>query len=120
MNPDNANGEYTGAVHRASQAKYRAADELEEQLIQKETELFKLHEAIALAADADADGDAGSSFSAGRNTSAAGNPRSAKNEKQRLAARDLEEEIHDLGKRMALMRTEADAEYARELAGMAD
>ncbi|KAM7207580.1 hypothetical protein V8F20_002058 [Naviculisporaceae sp. PSN 640] len=103
-------------THRASQAKYKAADDLEEQLIQKETELFKLHEAIALAADADA--DAGSCSS--RSHPASSDAPSAKTEKQRLAARDLEEEIEGLAQRMALMRTEADAEYAKELAGMTD
>lgn len=113
--PTEHNDRNDTTIHVASQAKYKAANDLEEQLVQKETELFKLHEAVALAADADA--DARSSSLGNHSTSDAP---SAKNEKQRLAARDLEEEIEDLAKRMALMRTEADAEYARELAGMAD
>ncbi|KAM7187977.1 hypothetical protein V8F33_010934 [Rhypophila sp. PSN 637] len=109
-------GEENGINHVSSQEKYKVADELEAQLIEKETELFKLHEAIALAADADA--AASSSSSRGGEPTMSSDAR-ARNEKQILATRDLEMEIEDLAKQMALMRTEADAEYAKELARMA-
>ncbi|KAK4219708.1 hypothetical protein QBC37DRAFT_409577 [Rhypophila decipiens] len=109
-------GDENGTNHVSSQEKYKVADELEAQLIEKETELFKLHEAIALAADTDV--AASSSSSRGGEPTMSSDAR-ARNEKQMLATRDLEMEVEDLAKQMALMRTEADAEYAKELARMA-
>lgn len=109
--PTDENPEFDANDHCVSQTKYKAADDIESQLVEKETELFKLHEAIALKNEAQAQ--------ASSRDGGSGNG-SLRDDKQVLAARELGEEIRELAEKMTLLRMEADAEYARELAHMGD
>ncbi|KAK0720895.1 hypothetical protein B0H67DRAFT_577650 [Lasiosphaeris hirsuta] len=89
--------------HRASQAKYRAADNLEVHVALKESQLLRLHETIALEREA-----------ANRAGEARGDVKAKPGAEQDALA--LEREIDGLSRDMARMRTEADEEFARELA----
>ncbi|KAL2134115.1 hypothetical protein VTI74DRAFT_1002 [Chaetomium olivicolor] len=84
------------ADHAASQAKYRAAWEMEAKVVEKEAELIKLHERIAEELSA-AESIQGPS-------------------KMEAEAMAVEKELEELAKQMEKLRTEADEEYARELA----
>ncbi|KAK3358893.1 hypothetical protein B0T25DRAFT_78999 [Lasiosphaeria hispida] len=90
--------------HRASQAKYRAADDLEARVALKESELLRLHEAVAREQEA--------AYRAGE--AARGDVKAKPGAEQNALA--LEREIDGLARDMARMRTEADEEFARELA----
>ncbi|KAK3996708.1 hypothetical protein QBC44DRAFT_317420 [Cladorrhinum sp. PSN332] len=81
-----------------SASKYKAADEISDQLSTKEAELLKLHESIALELE--------------NSPSGSGWP-SAEKEKEVLK---MEREIEELGVSLEKLRTEADEEFARELA----
>lgn len=85
------------AKHAASRAKYRAVAEAEERLEQKEAELFALHERIAEERSARGGGETSLS-------------------KAEVEALAVEREIDELGKTLERLRTEADEEFARELA----
>ncbi|KAK4224426.1 hypothetical protein QBC38DRAFT_371125 [Podospora fimiseda] len=81
-----------------SASKYKAADEISDQLAAKEAELLRLHESIALELE--------------NSLSEACWP-SAEQEKEALR---MEREIEELGLNLEKLRTEADEEFARELA----
>ncbi|KAB5525634.1 hypothetical protein GE09DRAFT_476908 [Coniochaeta sp. 2T2.1] len=87
--------------HRASSAKYAAAEDLAAKIEEKENELVGLHEDIARE-DEEKNGGWG------------GNEKvlSAKAQK----ARAVEQTIEELGRQLERARMEADAEFARELA----
>ena len=87
--------------HEVSQAKYKAAMDIEARVIAKEAELLKLHEAIALEEEK-------------KRTS--GQSQKGDHKAQLGVEHGLETEIEELGRVMARLRTEADEEYARELA----
>ncbi|KAL2016000.1 hypothetical protein VTK56DRAFT_4446 [Thermocarpiscus australiensis] len=101
--PTEENGNNNNSLHpnhAASQAKYKAARDVEEQVALKQAELLKLHERIAEEPGASRDGKKGGG-------------RPAKLEVEALA---VEKEIEALAGVMEKLRTEADEEYARELA----
>ncbi|KAK4158545.1 hypothetical protein C8A00DRAFT_10704 [Chaetomidium leptoderma] len=92
-----ANYAASQANYTASQAKYEAAWNLEAKVADKEAELLKMHERIAEDHTGDGGGEKGPS-------------------KMEVEAWAVEKEIEALAKAMELMRTQADEEYARELA----
>jgi hypothetical protein len=90
--------------HHHSQAKYKAAADLEAQVIAKEAELLKMHEAIALEEEEKR-----------RNGQRAHGDHKMQTDLETNTLH-LETEIEALARSMAQLRTEADEEYARELA----
>ncbi|KAL1869430.1 hypothetical protein VTK73DRAFT_3134 [Phialemonium thermophilum] len=90
-------------TYPASLAKYRAAEELERQVMAKEEELRKVHEQLVQEDEA-------------RRTSC--DPRGDEKAALRgqLSAERIELEIEDLQRDLERLRVEADAEFARELA----
>ncbi|KAK1756850.1 hypothetical protein QBC47DRAFT_377834 [Echria macrotheca] len=99
-----------GPSHRASQAKYRAAEGLEKQIAAKEAELLRVHEAIARGEE-----EARNRGSGSDNKNQGGGDHKIQTPAETNAFR-LETEIEALGRSMAQLRTEADEEFARELA----
>ncbi|KAK0652981.1 hypothetical protein B0T16DRAFT_407181 [Cercophora newfieldiana] len=89
--------------HRPSQAKYKAAADLEAQVVAKESELIRVHEAIVLEEEEK------------RNTGRGGGDHKMQTDAETKVHR-LECEIEALARSMAQLRTEADEEFARELA----
>ncbi|KAK4448260.1 hypothetical protein QBC34DRAFT_407839 [Podospora aff. communis PSN243] len=90
--------------HHHSQAKYKAAADLEAQVIAKEAELLKMHEAIALGEE-----------ERRRSGQSVPGDHKVQTDVETNTLR-LETEIEALARSMAQLRTEADEEYARELA----
>lgn len=93
--------------YASSQAKYRLAEEAEARVIEKEAELERLHEAIALAAET---GTGQGSSSNGKAAASGGVL------KLEAEAQAVERELAELVKEMERLRTEADEEFAKELA----
>ncbi|KAK0619246.1 hypothetical protein B0T14DRAFT_203438 [Immersiella caudata] len=89
--------------HQHSQAKYKAAADLEAQVIAKEVELLKMHEAIALEEE---------KWRSGHKVN--GDHKIQTDVETKTL--QLETEIEALARSMAQLRTQADEEYARELA----
>ncbi|KAK3942252.1 hypothetical protein QBC46DRAFT_256774 [Diplogelasinospora grovesii] len=97
--PDNNNNN-DASNHRASETKYREAENLESQLEQKEVELIRVHERMAHVWDEES------------------NHAEKSKSVLELTTRQsqLERELESLTQSMTRLRTEADAEFARELA----
>ncbi|GAB1315168.1 hypothetical protein MFIFM68171_05378 [Madurella fahalii] len=112
---DNADND-TNTHQGPSGDKYKAASDLEAELMVKEAELFKLHEAIALEQAA----RAGGSRSGGGSPPYSDADGSGKFEKKLSSKEEealaMEREIEALAATMEALRTEADEEFARELA----
>lgn len=90
--------------HAASQAKYKAAADVEAQLEQKEAELIQLHERLAHDHDA------------GQRSGGDGKPADGKQQSEtEAAAWEAEKELEALAVVYERLRTEADEEFAREL-----
>jgi hypothetical protein len=89
-------------AYTPSQAKYKAAWDMEAKVAEKEAELLKLHERIA-------EGYGGSGGQGEKGTD--GGP--SKLETEAVA---VEREVEELARAMERLRTEADEEFARELA----
>jgi len=90
--------------HRPSQAKYKAAADLEAQVVAKEAELIKMHEAVALEEEQK------------RNSGRTGGGDHKMQTNVETNVYRLECEIEALSRSMTQLRTQADEEYARELA----
>jgi hypothetical protein len=107
------------ATYTGYQAKYKAAGDVEAKIMDKEAELLKLHERIVeerLAANANAGqygGSSSSSSSKGDDGSEKEKHGPSKMEAEVLA---VQKEIDGLARTMEKLRTEADEEFARELA----
>ncbi|KAK4249076.1 hypothetical protein C7999DRAFT_13007 [Corynascus novoguineensis] len=102
---DESVGPFPGTTgYAASQAKYQAAWEMEARVAEKEAELLKLHERIA------------QDQSIGGGTSGEEKGQAAGPSKMEAEAAAVEREIDELAREMERLRTEADEEFARELA----
>lgn len=95
-----------GVQHRASQQKYKTAADLELQMMKKEMELIKLHEAIALEED---------EMRKARGEKGATGDHKLQTSTEHDVLR-LETEIEALGRSMTQLKVEADEDFARELA----
>jgi hypothetical protein len=93
--------------YTASQAKYQAAWDMEAKVAEKEAELLKLHERIAEGYSVEDRSGGGS----GQGEKGTEGP--SKIETEALA---VEREVEELARAMERLRTEADEEFARELA----
>jgi hypothetical protein len=93
-------------AYTASQAKYKAAWDMEAKVAEKEAELLKLHERI------------GEGYSAGSGGGGGGQGETGKEGPSKLEteAVAVEREVEELARAMERLRTEADEEFARELA----
>ncbi|KXX81947.1 hypothetical protein MMYC01_201129 [Madurella mycetomatis] len=98
-----------------SREKYKAASDLEAELMVKEAELFRLHEAIALEQTARESGGSGGRPPPYRDTDGDGDCEKKLSDKEREALA-MQTEIEALAATMETLRTEADEEFARELA----
>jgi predicted nucleic acid-binding Zn-ribbon protein len=94
--------EYTAAA-TASQAKYQAAWEMEARVAEKEAELLQLHERIAEEQQNRSGGSGEKETEKGAS-------------KVQAEAEAVEREIEELAREMERLRTEADEEFAKELA----
>jgi hypothetical protein len=93
-------------AYSPSQAKYKAAWDMEAKVAEKEAELLKLHERIA-------EGYSAASGGGGGGQGETGKEGPSKLETEALA---VGREVEELARAMERLRTEADEEFARELA----
>ncbi|KAK3327136.1 hypothetical protein B0T19DRAFT_420873 [Cercophora scortea] len=108
--PTTPNTDPTTAPPRASQTKRQAAEEVEAQVIQKEAELVQLHETIAREQE-----EHELELSRNRGVEADGKTPTSPSARE-LETMRMEQEVERLARDMVRLRTEADEEFARELA----
>ncbi|KAG7289754.1 hypothetical protein NEMBOFW57_006130 [Staphylotrichum longicolle] len=108
-----------GGAYPASQAKYQAAWEMEAKVAEKEAELLALHERIVeeqqhnIETQTQRQAEKSSSSGKGEKGGGSGGAGPSKMEAEAVA---VEREIEELARVMERLRTEADEEFARELA----